>query len=197
MSVSLLLGCIGFVLFFLYDINSITRQSRLLGFSFYAGCILLVLATAADLIAAVRAGAIVSLSDYILLAGAVLSFAALIWCLFFAIPFDDTYVDPALGRRVCDTGVYALCRHPGVLCFTALYLTLGIAAYPAALLRNGMIFSALNVLYVILQDRITFPRTFSDYTEYRKRVPFLLPTKASIRRALRTMSRCGRKEDSK
>ncbi len=197
MTVSLLLGCIGFALFFLYDINSVTRQNRLLGFTFYAGCALLVFATAADLVSALRGGALSSLCDYIWLIPALLSFLALIWCLFFAIPFEDTYVDPEAGRHVCDTGVYALCRHPGVLCFTALYLFLGIAALPEALLRNGMIFSALNILYVIFQDKITFPRTFCDYTEYQKHVPFLIPTKASIRRAVRTFRRSGRKEDSK
>lgn len=195
--VSLLLGCIAFALFFLYDVNSFTRQSRLLGLTFYAGCLLLLCAAAADLVSAVRLGAFSAPADYLWLIPALLSFLALIWCLFFALPFEDTYADPAAGRHVCDTGVYALCRHPGVLCLAALYLFLGIAALPGTLLRNGMIFSALNTVYVIFQDKITFPRTFCDYTEYRKRVPFLIPTKASIRRARRTFRRSGRKEDSK
>ena len=47
------------------------------------------------------------------------AFAALIYTLFFALPFDETYAKQNNGRYVCDRGVYALCRHPGILCFFA------------------------------------------------------------------------------
>ena len=52
-----------------------------------------------------------------------------------------------------------------------------------SLLSAGMVFSVLNVLYALFQDRVTFPKTFSDYGEYRKRVPFLIPNKESVLRA--------------
>jgi protein-S-isoprenylcysteine O-methyltransferase Ste14 len=90
--------------------------------------------------------------------------------------------------------VYALCRHPGVICLFAMYLFLGLAALPTPLLGCGMVFSLLNVLYALFQDRVTFPKTFCDYEAYRKTVPFLLPTRASIRRAVQTGRRPHRKE---
>ena len=46
-----------------------------------------------------------------------------------------------------------------------------------------MTFSLCNLLYVLFQDRWTFPRTFPDYPAYRRRVPFLLPTARSLRTA--------------
>lgn len=112
-------------------------------------------------------------------------------------PFSETYQDAGGPPAVCDRGVYALCRHPGVLCLLGMYLFWGLGALPAAmLLRNGLIFSGLNTAYVCFQDRITFPRTFPDYPDYQKTVPFLIPTGTSIRAAWRTRRRSAEEEGS-
>ena len=47
----------------------------------------------------------------------------LIYALFFALPFQETYVVQNVGNKVCAQGMYALCRHPGVLWFTGFYLS--------------------------------------------------------------------------
>ena len=47
-------------------------------------------------------------------------------------------------------------------------------------------FNLLNIGYVILQDIIIFPKQFVDYDEYKKIVPFLVPTIKSIRSCIRT-----------
>jgi hypothetical protein len=54
------------------------------------------------------------------------------------------------------------------------YLLWGAAALPAGMLINSLLFSLLNLGYAWFQDRVTFPRTFCDYEEYRKKIPFLL-----------------------
>lgn len=64
---SLLLGMLGFLLFFLYDVNSFTWRSRLLHKSFALGVTLLAAATVLDLAAALRMGAFSGLKDLILL----------------------------------------------------------------------------------------------------------------------------------
>ena len=64
-----------------------------------------------------------------------------------------------------------------------------------ALLAHGMVFSALNLIYALFQDRITFPKIFSDYHIYRTRVPFLLPTSNSVRLARDSWPRKDSKED--
>lgn len=193
---SLLLGMLGFLLFFLYDVNSFTWRSRLLHKSFALGVTLLAAATVLDLAAALRMGAFSGLKDLILLVAGALCLAALVYCLFFALPFAETYQDTDGPPAVCDRGVYALCRHPGVLCMLGMYLFWGLGALPAAMLRNGLIFSGLNTVYVCFQDRMTFPRTFPDYPDYQKNVPFLIPTGASIRAAWRTRRRSAEEEGS-
>ena len=54
-----------------------------------------------------------------------------------------------------------------------------------------MFYSFLDLLYVIFQDFWTFPRTFTGYDAYKDSTPFLLPSAASIRRAVRTRRRRG------
>lgn len=192
---SLFLGLAAFVLYLLYDINSFTGKIPFVHSFFTVGTVLLGVATVLDLYASWKAGCFSGLGDILLLTGAALAFAALIYCLFFALPFEQTYADQDSGSRVCRSGVYALCRHPGVLCFAAMYLLLGLAALPGRMILRGILFSALNLAYVWFQDRITFPRTFCDYEDYQKKVPFLIPTQKSVRSAWKTLFCADSEED--
>lgn len=188
-------GIIGFLLMLLYDINSYTVNNRFLKCGFYVGCLLVGLATLCGCIQAVCANTFSGLIDILLLIMSCGWLVALVYCLFFALPFKKTYTTPENGRSVCSDGVYALCRHPGVICFWGLYLFLGLAALPSLFLLYGLFFSILNTLYACFQDRITFPKTFRNYDLYQKSVPFLIPTKNSIICAKQTW-RCrhGKKE---
>ena len=175
---STFLGTAAFLLYLIYDINSFRWKRRLPRSFFLLGTLLITVATAVDLIDAIRYGSFTGVFDWILLLPAVCSLLSLVYCLFFAIPFDETYAAQASGRPVCDRGVYALCRHPGILCFFFFFLFLGFAAFPGHLLWNGLLFSFLNLVYAVFQDRFTFPKTFCDYERYRETVPFLIPTRA-------------------
>ena len=101
-------------------------------------------------------------------------------CPVFALPFDDTYRKEAAGGRVCRSGLYGYCRHPGILAFFFCFLFLGLAAGERQL-AAGMFYSGLNLLYAWYQDRIIFTREFSDYGEYRRDVPFLFPVRGKAR----------------
>lgn len=192
---SMYLGIAGFLLYLIYDINSFTWKRRLPGTFFLIGTALIGGATVLDLWSAWRMGAFSGWPDALLLAGGAVCFAALIYCLFFALPFKETYAEQNTGGKVYDGGAYALCRHPGILCFFGMYLLLGAAALPGKLLMHGMVFSLLNLAYAWFQDRITFPKTFCDYQTYQKKVPFLIPTGESIRRARRTLFHTDSEED--
>ena len=192
---TLYLGMAGFVLYLLYDINSFHWQHPFPRCFFLLGTVLIGSATAADLLSAVRMHAFSGIGDGLLLIGGALCFAALIYCLFFALPFKATYTEQTNDRHVYDGGAYALCRHPGILCFFGMYLLLGAAAMPAELLMHGMVFSALNLGYAWFQDRVTFPKTFCDYEAYQQKIPFLIPTGASIRLAAKTWPRTDGEED--
>ena len=185
--ISLFLGLTAFVLYFLYDLNSFTRQIRLVHSFFTVGTLLLGSATVLDLWKSWKNDYFTGITDVALLVGAAACFGALIYCLFFALPFQETYAEQNTGRYVYSGGVYGLCRHPGILCFFGMQLFLGLSALPGGMILRGMIFSLLNLLYAYFQDRVTFPKTFCDYGDYQKKVPFLIPTKASIRMAKETL----------
>ena len=191
---ALILGTAGFLLFLLYDINSYTINHTLLRTCFAAGVIMIGISTVVLCHKACKLNAFSGIGDWLLLLMSALSLGAMIYCLFFALPFQDTYTNPYNGRCTYTYGVYAACRHPGVICFFAMYLFLGIAALPTGLLPVGMWFSALNCGYAWFQDRITFSKTFCDYDTYRKEVPFMLPTKTSIRQAIETWGNPYKKE---
>jgi len=194
--ISLLLGIAAFGLYLLYDINSYTRKLGFVHSFFLLGTVLLAIATALDVWAAVKAGAFSGWLDIVLLIGAAAFFVALIYSLFFALPFQETYTEQEGSGRVYSGGVYALCRHPGILCFFGMYLLLGLAALPTGMILNCVIFSLLDLGYAWFQDRVTFPKTFCDYTDYQKNVPFLIPTKASIRMAKKTLFPANKEEDT-
>lgn len=192
---SLILGIAAFVLFFIYDVNSVTWKNAVIHRFFAVGAVLLALSSVTDIWYCAKAGAFEGFVDVLLIILGAAAFAALIYSLFFALPFDETYVKSSEERRVYDRGVYALCRHPGILCYFVMQLFLGLAALPERMIINGMILSVLNLLYAWFQDRITFPKTFTDYAEYRNNVPFLLPTLQSIRAAKKTFGKAQSREE--
>lgn len=178
-------GIIGFGLFFLYDINSIRWKNKILHLSFLAGCVILFAFTAGQFIQS-AGGARKQPAFWVCLIIAAFFLFLLIYTLFFALPFDDTYIQVQGKGTVYDRGMYALCRHPGVLWFFLFYLFLGLALWPSPMFGMGLFYSALNFLYVVFQDTWTFPRTFEGYESYQKNVPFLIPNGKSIRTAYRT-----------
>ncbi|NCB03945.1 MAG: hypothetical protein EOM69_00270 [Clostridia bacterium] len=171
----LLVGALAFALFFASDCAQLRRCPGTVLFSL--GGVLLCGATLPLLFSVKR--------DLfaILCAAAALGFLALLlYTLFFALP-KNAYTD---GRpALVDRGVYALCRHPGVLWLGGFYLCLwGVCRTQDALIAF-LWFTLLDVAYAAWQDRFVFSRTIAGYSAYRARIPFLLPTVRSIRLSIR------------
>jgi len=179
----IIVGCIGFMLFILYDLNLIRFKIKLFHPLFAMGFFLVAVSTI--VIARGEGAGFMPLPFIKILAGilALMSFLFLIYSLFFALPFKQTYIT-ITNRQVYDQGIYALCRHPGVIWFMTLYFSLWIFTGLTAMFWTFVWFSLLNLLYSFLQDRYFFPEMFNDYERYRKTTPFLLPTGTSIRRCL-------------
>ena len=97
-----------------------------------------------------------------------------IYLLFFALP-RDTYAEPERRRRVCDSGAYGLCRHPGFWSLAGVYLFLYLALPSRQMLLCAALLTGYNLLYIAVQDMAIFDRIFADYADYRARVPFLVP----------------------
>lgn len=180
------LGSLAFLFFMVYDINSVTKNYKFLHGGFFAGFILLISATLGIICS--------TISEIELDKGRVIVFGLLafifllllIYTLFFALPFENTYVKTNSPPKTCRTGVYALSRHPGVLWFMGFYLFLWLALSGSLLLLAGILFSLLNLLYIILQDQWTFMKVFPDYSDYKKTTPFLFPTYKSLSRCMKT-----------
>lgn len=162
-------GCAAFALFFLGDWNDWKWGRRTLRLCFPAGLLLLAGATVSQC----REGRLTWQ-----LIPAALFLGLLIHTLFFAFPTEDAYIRQGKGRPACTTGVYALCRHPGVLWFIGLYLCLwqGVALP----LHSALLYCGLNLLLILFEDRCVFPTNLEGYRAYRETTPFLIPNRASI-----------------
>lgn len=190
--VFLLLGAAAFVCFFLYDLQGITGRFPLLRAGFLIGCLMLVGATAGLMTHVIRMYGIILWRAVV--GGAALFFLGLLlYTLFVALPLSPTYTPRASKAPppLCTAGVYALCRHPGVLWLTGFYFSLWLALGSAVLLSAFAVFAALDIAYAGFQDVCTFPRMFAGYASYKTTTPFLLPNRRSIRRCLDTLSRKG------
>jgi len=91
---------------------------------------------------------------------------------------------PHTGPILVTTGTYALSRHPG-------FLWLLLFALGQIILWNhmaGLYFFAwwllLDLVVILIQDRVLFPRIFPSFAQYQATTPLLLPTSTSIKRAL-------------
>ncbi len=189
-----LLGTVGFVLYFLYDINSLKWNNRFFHCFFGVGTLVLCVSAVWSL-SGVSFFSSTGLPLRILCgAGAILFLILLIYTLFFALPFDETYVKENQGRKVYTEGMYALCRHPGVLWFAGLFLCLWGVTGDIHRWPYFVTMIVWDYIYVIFQDIWTFPGTFTDYEEYKRKAPFLLPDRRSIRAALRGREKNDRKE---
>jgi protein-S-isoprenylcysteine O-methyltransferase Ste14 len=97
------------------------------------------------------------------------------------IPFSKTYVENGVGEKLITTGTYALCRHPGVLWFGMLLFGLVLVTRAELVLIATPLWFVGDVLLVLVQDRVSFPRMFPAYPEYQEATPFLVPTAKSMR----------------
>ena len=156
---------------------------------FYAGLVLLAAATAVLVAAEWNTCDVGNARRAAFLALGGIFFLLLLYTLFFALPFEKTYVRGESAPRVYSEGVYALCRHPGVLWFIGLYASLAAAVPSFSVILAGSIFCVCNLLYIVMQDVWTFPNYFVDYRGYKKAVPFLIPTGKSAAECIRTMKR--------
>lgn len=181
----------GFILFAGYDLAALRKKTG--PFSrcgFAAGCVLWLIAAGLTAYAC-RDAVLPGLRGAFAAAGACLSAGLLVWALFFSLP-KGTYSDPSARRRAYNEKLYALCRHPGLLFFGGMCVFLRLLLGRGSAFGLGLLF-AFDLAYVVLQDRIVFPRVFVDYAAYCRYTPFLIPSAESFRRCVR---QCINRKDS-
>lgn len=170
-------------LFFAYDILTVRGVgSARLHLLFFAGCVLVVTAFALLLLDQMPMRP-VDAFFYVMAVLSLASFAFMVKALFFSLP-QGTYSSAEQGRPVYQHGMYAFCRHPGVFWYCLGFLFLALAFRSAPVSLSCLLLCAGNVAYMVFQDAWSFPRTFCDYRDYQRNVPFFFPTCQSVRNAL-------------
>ena len=167
-----ILGLGAFVLFFLYDWNRVFGKTRWMTPFFAVGNLCLAV-VAVRLVWLSVSGRYVGWIGWLM--GAALFLGGLIHTLYFALPFDTTYRREADMHKVCRTGVYSFCRHPGIWWFFGCFLCLGMSTGSEERIVLCILLSLFNLLYAWYQDCYIFVREFSDYGDYQRTVPFLIP----------------------
>ncbi len=180
--IALLIGCLAFLPFALSDLVKLRGNGRLGAIAFACGGMMLAGATLALLL---NAGPFQQLLAFPVLKTAQLlgcfgALSFLVYTLFFALPLSASY---ATGKEhaLVSSGIYALCRHPGVWCLALFYLFFWLLCGTSVSFLAFLLFTALDLLYVIWQDGYVFPRSIVDYKVYQATTPFLLPTRTSLR----------------
>jgi len=173
------IGCLGFLIIHLFDIVSLKRIPGAKPLTWILGSSLLAYAL---VMACLRSDKLPLPIWPTWLGWALLtiSFLLLIYSLFINLPFRRTYIAAGAGDRLITTGLYALVRHPGVLWFTPLMLSLILVSRSSLLLIAAPIFISLDIVLVIVQDKFFFVRMFHGYDSYQRKTPMLVPNRQSI-----------------
>jgi len=188
-----LLGVLGFLIGYSLELRSVQKLPGAKPILGTVACGLLALSMG---MAALHGGRLWLPSWLSALGGGILPAALflLVHSLFLELPFRGTYIGPGQGPRLVTTGTYALVRHPTVLWYGLLLLSLLLLTRSQLLLMALPLWIALDILWVVLQERSSLPRAFPGYQHYRQATPMLIPNSQSMRACLGSLrpSRGGR-----
>lgn len=178
-------GSLAFVCFAVSDFGKHKRTHVIWTLLFVIGELALVFSTVAMI---PWLGIWHRLISYFIYISGLLIFAAgllgmLAYVLFFALPFKRTYLQQRTELlRLVDSGPYGLCRHPGVILLGLSYFIMFLITQDTVVLFAFLIYTLLDIAYVVWQDCWLFPKTISGYSQYKQNTPFLIPNRKSIKR---------------
>jgi protein-S-isoprenylcysteine O-methyltransferase Ste14 len=167
----LMLGIFAFIVLTMFDYNKLKMLHPLLNGLFAVGVGLIIIAT--FMILSVDLPLFTFQATPLLWVVSGLGFIEMIYALFFALPFSKTYVKTSLNSEIITTGLYGLCRHPGVWGFFIFYLFAALASGNGSLLIAAVVWTLMDILHVWIQDSLFFVKTLKGYTLYKKTTPFL------------------------
>jgi protein-S-isoprenylcysteine O-methyltransferase Ste14 len=168
-----LLGASGYLLLGLFDLAQI-KQKELLGRILAVG--FLVTALPYPLMLIRYKSPHPPLLGMALLIMVIASALATIYVAALEIPLSHT----GAGEVYC-RGSYARVRHPGFLLHLVFNGLFSLYLYDRAVAGLCLLYVACNLLLVTIEDRVFFPRLFSDYDHYTTTTGFLLPKRRDHR----------------
>ena len=173
------IGCLGFLVIHLFDVVSLKKVPAFKPLVWLAGTGMVVYAV----IMLMMEPAKLSLPLWLTVIGWVMvvaSLGLLVYSLFIDLPFKKTYLASGVGDELVKTGMYSLVRHPGVIWFSQLMIALVLVSQSSQLLLAVPIFIVLDVVLVVIQDKVFFDRMFDGYQAYRQETPMILPNRKSL-----------------
>ena len=184
------LGALGFLIIHLFDIASLKRIPVVKPCTWILGSGLLVYSTVMICLAPDKLP-LPTWSTWLGLILLSISLLLLIYSLFINLPFHKTYVTSDVGDRLIKTKLYALVRHPGVHWFTIVLLSLILVSKSGLLITASLIWIALDILLVIIEDKFFFGQMFTGYDNYKQETPMLVPNRKSISSFINSLKQSG------
>ena len=181
------LGCLGFLTIHLFDIVALKRWPVVKPITWIIGTGLLVYALA-FLSLHPNHLTLPTWSTWLGWSLLLVSSPTLVYALLIHLPFRKTYIATGVSDRLITTGLYALVRHPGVHWFSLALLSLVLVSKSSGLLTAVPVFIFLDVLLVIIQDKLFFTRMFRDYARYQQVTPMLIPNRQSIKAFINSLN---------
>lgn len=173
------LGILGFVILHIFDVAALKRLPWLKPITWLAGSSLFIYAVSMACLAQPRLALplwAVTLG-WLALPG---SIALLLYSLFINLPLVRTYLRRGVGDKLITTGLYAVVRHPGVCGFALSALALTLVSGSRLMLVAAPLWTAIDIILVIAQDKVFFGRMFPGYAAYRRQTPMLVPSWQSL-----------------
>ena len=173
------LGVAGFVCFLLFDILSM--YGKVIGKYLFVlmGTGLIVFSTI-RIIADSSMIAVFSITRIIGLFLAILFALLLVYSVFIEVGLN-TYKKVAEPGLVTN-GTYSLVRHPGVVWLFLAYFFASIYFQNNYLLLTAFIWTAVNTVYIIIQERFILIKLFKEYDTYITSTPMIIPNYSSLKK---------------
>ncbi len=114
----------------------------------------------------------------IILALMIFFFGVLIYSIVIEVGLKTYQADPE--HKLVTTGTYALVRHPGVIWLLTVFLLASLYYANLYLLLAGLVWTVVNVCYVVIQERLILEKIFAGYNRYKQETPMIIPNYQSI-----------------
>jgi protein-S-isoprenylcysteine O-methyltransferase Ste14 len=173
------LGVAGFAIIHLFDVVAIKRIPWAKPVTWSLGSLVFIYAVVMACLSAEKIGLPTAavIGGWLLLPGAL---ALLLYSLFVNLPFGKTYIKDGVGDELVTTGFYAIVRHPGLYGFVLTMISLVLLSQSQTMLWAALAWTAMDIILIVMQDRVFFGRMFPGYAAYRKTTPMLIPSWQSL-----------------
>jgi protein-S-isoprenylcysteine O-methyltransferase Ste14 len=179
----IVIGAFGFVSLLVFDLLSL--NNRIFGKYFFAFFGLgLILYSSLELVALDSNFNLHPFAKVLSLLFAIFFMALLIYSVFIEVG-GNTYQKIAKPELVTN-GTYSLVRHPGVIWLFFAFFFLGTFTQNMYVLIASIVWTIVNYIYVVIQEKYVLCKLFPTYKEYMKTTPRVIPNSMTMKKFFTT-----------